>query len=169
MIIKAGFGGGCHWCTEAVFASLKGVISVEQGWIASDGENTSFSEAVLIVFDSEAISFHDLIAVHVYTHSATSEHSMRGKYRSAVYTLSDIDAAEAFTALQALQQEFVKPLITAILPFNEFKINREDSLNYYYADPEKPFCRTYINPKLELILKQFGNLAEKEKIAENLS
>jgi peptide-methionine (S)-S-oxide reductase len=48
MVSKIGFGGSCHWCTEAIFLSLKGVTAVKQGWIASDGQNSTFSEAVIV-------------------------------------------------------------------------------------------------------------------------
>ena len=86
MIIDSiGLGGGCHWCTEAVFLNLKGVVRVEQGWISASGA-VEFSEAVLVHFNPEKISIKDLIAVHLHTHKSTSSHSMRSKYRSAVYT-----------------------------------------------------------------------------------
>ncbi len=82
---KIGFGGGCHWCTEAVFQSLKGVEKVEQGWIASEGEASTLSEAVIVHFDTSQISLVLLIEIHLLTHESTSEHSMRKKYRSAIY------------------------------------------------------------------------------------
>jgi peptide-methionine (S)-S-oxide reductase len=164
MIKKAGFGGGCHWCTEAVFAALKGVVSVGQGWISPAGENDAFSEGVVVEFDSDKIGFDVLIAIHLYTHSATSQHSMRGKYRSAVYTFSNEDSAAAQAAISALQHYFDKPLITKVLPFGDFKINRDESLNYYFSDPERPFCETYINPKLQLILQQFSGVADESKL-----
>ena len=163
-IKKAGFGGGCHWCTEAVFASLKGVLSVAQGWIASNGENNSFSEGVVIEYDTQVISLQTLIAVHLYTHSATSLHSMRGKYRSAVYTFNDEDAVAANTAIAELQSEFEDTIITKVLPFGEFTLNKEEQLNYYYSDTERPFCETYINPKLRLILNQFTDAADENKL-----
>ena len=164
MIRKAGFGGGCHWCTEAVFSALKDVEHVQQGWIASDGENDAFSEAVIVLFDDSLISLETLIAVHLYTHSSTSQHSMRGKYRSAVYTFSNDDVAEIKKALEKLQCEFDKPIVTIVLPFTDFKLNREDSLNYYFSDPERPFCETYINPKLKLILEKFSAVADTDKL-----
>jgi peptide-methionine (S)-S-oxide reductase len=79
MIKKAGFGGGCHWCTEAVFSSLKGVLRVDQGWIASAGENSALSEGVVVEYDDEKINLQILIQIHIYTHSATSVHSLRSR------------------------------------------------------------------------------------------
>lgn len=73
---KIAFGGGCHWCTEAIFKSLKGVHSVDQGFVASDGTNKTFSEAVVIHFDQSVITLKDLTAIHLHTHNSTSNHSM---------------------------------------------------------------------------------------------
>lgn len=82
---KVGLGGSCHWCTEAMFQALKGVHLVEQGWIASCAPHTAFSEAVVVHFNEAIISLEDLVRVHLHTHSCTANHSMRAKYRSAVY------------------------------------------------------------------------------------
>lgn len=76
---KIGLGGSCHWCTEAIFQSLIGVLKVEQGWISSEKGNTSFSEAVIVYFDDSIMSLNTLIEIHLYTHSCTSNHSMREK------------------------------------------------------------------------------------------
>ena len=64
-LIKIGLGGGCHWCTEAVFQSLKGVARVQQGWIASEGENTAFSEAIIVKYDPKTIDLKTLVAIHL--------------------------------------------------------------------------------------------------------
>lgn len=164
MVKKVGFGGGCHWCTEAVFKALKGVISVEQGWIASNGENETFSEGVIVTFNPGRIGFEVLISIHLHTHSATSTHSMRGKYRSAVYAFTDEDAAIAVKIIETLQQHFEAKIITKILAFKDFKINNPESLNYYFNDPQKPFCETYINPKLKMLLSNFTAVVDLEKI-----
>jgi peptide-methionine (S)-S-oxide reductase len=71
---KIGFGGGCHWCTEAIFQSLKGVENVDQGWISSVGEYSSLSEAVVAHFDSNLINLITLVSIHLHTHSCTSLH-----------------------------------------------------------------------------------------------
>ena len=139
---KIGFGGSCHWCTEAIFRTLNGVISVEQGWISSDAENAAPSEAVIVHFDSAVIILGTLVAVHLHTHSCTAGHSMRDKYRSAVYAFNENQAAAAQTAINALQTEFEQAIITKVLSFQTFRLNDETYLDYYYKDPSKPFCKT---------------------------
>ncbi|NAS32575.1 peptide methionine sulfoxide reductase [Flavobacteriaceae bacterium R38] len=154
-LTKIGLGGGCHWCTEAVFLSLKGVKNVQQGWIASKKPHESFSEAVIVEFDISEISLKDLIAIHLHTHQSTSNHSMRKKYRSAVYYFSLEDEKLIKMILNDLQNDFDVELITKALPFSAFKSSLEEHLNYYYKNPEKPFCKTYINPKLSFLLKNY--------------
>ena len=152
---RAGFGGSCHWCTEAIFQSLKGVTEVEQGWIASNSDANNYSEAVIVNFDPEMISLNTLIAVHLHTHSCTANHSMRSKYRSAVYTFDEEQAAAARKAIEALQVEFEQPIITRVLPFKAFKLNKQEYLNYYYSNPDKPFCENIVSPKLKLLMDRF--------------
>lgn len=164
MIKEAGFGGGCHWCTEAVFSSLQGIESVKQGWIASDGENTAFSEGVLVRYDDAIIPLRTLISIHLFTHASTSLHSMRDKYRSAVYTFNDEDRVSAQHSLHELQSDFEAPLVTSVLSFAAFKQSREELLNYYYNNSQKPFCELYINPKLKLIMERFTTVANYNKL-----
>lgn len=165
MVKKAGFGGGCHWCTEAVFSSLKGITSVHQGWIASDGNNASFSEGVIVEYDTEVISLDVLIAIHLHTHSSTSPHSMREKYRSAIYTFDDYDVLLATDAIKTLQPDFNQPIVTKVLPYRAFTKSRDELLDYYFNDPQKPFCELYINPKLRLIMERFSNIANDDKLS----
>ena len=153
-----GFGGGCHWCTEAVFLSLKGVQQVEQGWIASEPPCDAFSEAVIVTYDPAIITLADLIAIHLHTHAATSNHSMRHKYRSAVYWFDAAEEPLIKEIIGGLQSHFSDPIITQVLPFGNFKVSSPEYRNYYYANPEKPFCTLYIHPKLELLKKKFALL-----------
>ena len=154
-IKKIGLGGGCHWCTEAVFSSVIGVTKVEQGWIASTHSDSPFSEAVLIHFDSQKIDLITLLNIHLHTHSSRSEHSMRYKYRSAIYTFDIAQTNQAHKALSQLQSQFKRPLITIVLPYGAFKINVEKYHNYYYQNPDRPFCQNYISGKIDLLIKQF--------------
>ncbi|MGO2359426.1 peptide-methionine (S)-S-oxide reductase [Mesonia sp.] len=154
---KIALGGGCHWCTEAVFQSLKGVENVEQGFVASEGEHTRFSEAVIVHFYPREISLSQLIEVHLMTHKSSSSHRMRYKYRSAIYTFSDLQKEEASHHLNFYKRQNPK-IITQVLPFKEFEASREEIQNYYLKDPQKPFCERYISPKLKSLEKNFKNL-----------
>lgn len=164
MVEKIGFGGGCHWCTEAVFQILNGVQKVEQGWIASTGENSSFSEAVIVHFDSLTISLENLTAIHLHTHSCTSMHPMRNKYRSAIYTFSESQPAKLKIIIENLQTDFEQPIITQILPFVDFRLNKESQLNYYQKNSDNPFCTTYIHPKFRMMMEKFSKQIDEEKL-----
>ena len=167
-IKRIGFGGGCHWCTEAVFSSLKDVVQVEQGFINSR-EEPAFSEAVIVHYDSQVISLKDLVEIHLYTHKSTSDHSMRTKYRSAVYALDSDDFEESTQLLNEFQKDFENKLITTAHHFDSFNPSLEQFHDYYYTDSEKPFCTTYIAPKLSLLLKKYGKLTDTGKVKASIS
>ena len=152
---KIGFGGGCHWCTEAIFQSIAGVEKVEQGYIVSEGDASEFSEAVIVHYPSKKAFLERLIRIHLLTHNATSNHSFRSKYRSAIYCFSAQDAAEAKEILDKLQQKSSEEIVTQVLPFRSFKASREDIQNYYKKHPKAPFCKRYIEPKLEVVRAVF--------------
>ena len=161
---RIGLGGGCHWCTEAVFQSLKGVYKVEQGFIAPKNDGNSFSEAVIVHYDKNRIGLEDLIEIHLHTHKSTSAHSMRDKYRSAVYAFDGQSLVAAQNALKELQKEFGEQLVTKVLLFEKFKPSDAQFHNYYFKNPEKPFCETYISPKLKLLLQKFSERVNREKV-----
>ena len=163
-IEKIGLGGSCHWCTEAIFQSLMGVMNVSQGWIKPDDGLAEFSEAVVVAFDPTLISLENLIAIHLHTHSSTAEHTMRSKYRSLVYTFSQDQVTSAKLAIEQLQADFDNPIITRVVPLGSFRLNSEKYLNYYYNGPKKPFCKTYIDPKLKILLNQFSNHVDTDKL-----
>lgn len=158
------FGGGCHWCTEAVFQSLIGVTDVAQGWVKSTDENDTFSEAVIVQFDENTIPLKVLIEIHLRTHKSTVQHSMRKKYRSAIYYYDQSQQKEVSEILQTLQADFEDNIITKVLPFVAFKASRSAITNYYYSNPQKPFCEQFINPKLKLLLNAFSEFAAKDKL-----
>ena len=152
---KIALGGGCHWCTEAVFQFLKGVEKVEQGFVTSSGEHNNFSEAIIVHFDGAVISLRDLIEIHLLTHRSTSDHSMRDKYRSAVYSFTAGQYSKAKRIIEALQPDFQNGLITKVYPFASFKPSEKQFRDYYLKNPEKPFCERYIHPKLKALSKKF--------------
>ena len=146
-----GFGGGCHWCTEAIFQSIPEVHRVKQGWIKSDAPYEQFSEAVLVYFNAEEISLERLIHIRVKTHSVTSSHFKRNKYRSAVYAFGESQMKKCSEILNQMQKKYDQQIFTKVLFFRKFKLNQENYLNYYYDNPDKPFCQTYIAPKLKIL------------------
>ncbi len=160
-MVKIGFGGSCHWCTEAIFQSLRGVTEVLQGWVATSEHD--FSEAVLVSFDEAVITLETLAEIHLATHSCTSEHSMRKKYRSAVYVFDEAQANAARKAIRNLQDDYAEPIITRVLPMQQFKLNQPEYLNYYYRDPKKPFCEQIVRPKLQVLLERFGKSVDPAK------
>jgi peptide-methionine (S)-S-oxide reductase len=152
---KIGFGGGCHWCTEAVFMALIGVAKVEQGFIAPEGGIDNLSEAVIVHYNAEVIELKDLVAIHLDTHQSTQIHSMRHKYRSAVYYFMKEDEEFLQLIMTEFQKELSIPIITSILPFGQFKSSEEKFHNYYFSDIEKPFCKTHISPKIQLLKEKY--------------
>jgi len=155
-LLKIGFGGGCHWCTEAVFMSLKGVKKVEQGFISPNDNLNGFSEAVIVYFDEKQIGLKDLIEIHLHTHKSSKNHSKRNKYRSAIYFFDGNDEVPITKLMGELQKDFTEPLITGVVPFGQFKSSEDRFHNYYFNDIDKPFCKTHISPKINLLKEKFS-------------
>lgn len=151
-----GLGGGCHWCTEAVFQALRGIGRVEQGFISAAPPHDSFSEAVRLRFDPGIIPLSVLLRAHLLTHASTSDHKLRGKYRSAVYVCDAPQGAAAAQALARLQAGFDKPLVTRVLALERFRPSDARFVNYRQRHADGPFCASYIDPKLALLGREFA-------------
>ncbi|MGJ8745344.1 peptide-methionine (S)-S-oxide reductase [Polaribacter sp.] len=168
-LTKIAFGGGCHWCTEAVFQSLIGVEKVAQGWVSSTAKNKPFSEAVIVYFNMEKIDLKTLIEIHLVTHKSTSNHAMRTKYRSAIYYFSHQQKIEILQIVTKLQKSFKEKIITKTLEFKDFKPSTAAFQNYYQSNPDKPFCKNYINPKLKFLVQQFSKSIDSSKVPHLIS
>lgn len=158
MLEQIGMGGGCHWCTEAVFNSLIGTEDIKQGFISSEPPNDAYSEAVLVQFDPKIIPLSALIEVHLRTHSSMSNHKMRVKYRSAIYVVDYKQIAPVQNMLEELQNQFDKPLVTEVLQFKTFKASLPKFQNYHQKNSEGQFCQTYIDPKLSMLRKKYSSI-----------
>lgn len=150
-----GLGGGCHWCTEAVVKALRGVLSVDQGFIASVPPDDAFSEAVRVTFDEAELPLGVLLEVHARTHASQSQHSMRDRYRSAVYARDRVMASRCRRRLAGLTPLFERPLIISVLPLVAFEASPERFRDYYERRPDAPFCTRHIAPKLRLLQRRF--------------
>lgn len=161
-MITVGFGGGCHWCTEAVFQSLKGVIEVRQGFIRSDPPDHVFAEAVEVDFDPSEITLESLISAHLATHASTSEHKLRNKYRSAVYVFGGEQKSQAEGVLLKLECQTGATYVTRVVPARGFKPSDARYQNYYASNPERPFCQVYIEPKFAKLRENYRDLVKGE-------
>ncbi|WP_293920486.1 peptide-methionine (S)-S-oxide reductase [Sphingobium sp. UBA5915] len=158
-MMKVGLGGGCHWCTEGVFQALRGVARVDQGFLQSEPPADTWAEGVVVAFDPSAISLGTLAEVHLRTHSSSRARSPRGKYRSAIYIFEPGQRSEAEQAVRRFAAQAAKDIHTQVMPFVGFRPSDERYLNYYRTDPSRPFCRRYIDPKLDLIRREYADIA----------
>ena len=134
---------------------------MEQGWIASAPPHTAPSEAVIVHYDPTMITARQLIEVHLETHASGAEHALRSKYRSAVYFFS-AEAREDYDAIiGALGEE--TDVVTMVLPYVSFTPSLARHQDYFRRDPERPFCRRYITPKLTVLQKSHPDLFFSEK------
>ena len=168
------FGGGCFWCTEAVFDELRGVISVVSGYAGGSTKNptyeqvcsggTGHAEVIRIEFDPTQISFRDLMTVFFATHDPTSlnrqGNDVGTQYRSAIFYANEEQKREAEAFIKELNdsQAFGKPVVTTLEPLGEFYEAEDYHQKYYANNPYQPYCQYLIPPKLNKLHKQFSAL-----------
>jgi peptide-methionine (S)-S-oxide reductase len=168
------FGGGCFWCTEAVFDELRGVISVVSGYAGGVVKNptyeqvcggrTGHAEVIRIEFDPDQIDFRDLLTVFFATHDPTTlnrqGNDVGTQYRSAIFYADDEQKHEAESFIKALEGAgtFSKPIVTTLEPLADFYDAEGYHQNYYANNPYQPYCQVMIPPKLNKLHKQFAEL-----------
>lgn len=168
------FGGGCFWCTEAVFKMLKGVSLVLPGYSGGatknptyeqvSSGNTGHAECTKVVFNPSEIAYRDLLTVFFGSHDPTTLNRQGAdvgtQYRSVIfYTNEDQKkVAEEFIKQINESSQFGKPVVTELLPLNEFYEAENYHKDYYERNKDAPYCEIVINPKLEKVVKEFGEL-----------
>jgi methionine-S-sulfoxide reductase len=159
----ATFGGGCFWCTEAVFQQLRGVNSVVSGYTGGHTDSptykdicsgrTGHAEVIQIGFDPTEISYADLVAIHLATHDPTTPNRQGAdvgtQYRSAIYTHSPEQAELANRVLDELAPAFSEPITTEVGPLGPFYPAEAYHQNYYNTNPGAGYCQAVISPKLQ--------------------
>lgn len=165
----ATFGGGCFWCTEALFQQLKGVSHVESGYTGGTLEDPSYpaickgttghAEVIQVSFDPDIISYQDLLRIHLATHNPTTINQQgadRGtQYRSAIFPHDEAQQASAKAVIAEMQQEYDTPIVTTIEPFEVFYKAEIEHQNYYNNHAEARYCQIVIAPKLRRLQKLF--------------
>ena len=159
------FGGGCFWCTEAIFASTKGVISVLPGYSGGKvanpsyeqvcGGNTGHVECAKIEFDPNIISYQNLLKVFFETHNPTQVNGqgndIGSQYQSTIFYSNDQqrEVAEQFITKLDKQKVFDKRIATEIRPLEVFYPAEDYHQKYYESHKDAPYCQLVIEPKLE--------------------
>jgi|SRR3989338_3564704 len=178
------FGGGCFWCTEAIFKMLKGVISVDPGYAGGSTNNPTYSEVssgktghaevIKIEYDPSIISLNDLLTVFFSTHDPRLRQGYGGQattpnrqgndigeqYRSIIlYTNEEQkETSEKFTEEINKSSEKGYPIVTEVKELNKFYFAEQYHKDYYENNKNQNYCQVIINPKLAKVQEKFAKL-----------
>ncbi len=166
----ATFGGGCFWCTEAVFQRIDGVKSVASGYAGGKRDNPTYeevctgqsghAEVIQIEFDPKKTAFTDLLEVFWLAHDPTTlnrQGNDRGtQYRSVIFYHDEKQKQAAEAAKKAAAPQFKDPIVTEISPLPKFFKAEGYHQNYYNLNPNKGYCTVVIKPKLDKVLQKLS-------------
>ena len=168
----ATFGGGCFWCTEAVFKDLRGVESVQSGYAGGHVENptyeqvcttrTGHAEVVQITYDLQVISFQDLLEVFFTTHDPTTKdrqgNDVGPQYRSVIFYHDDEQQRVAREVIRSFDERRVWdcPIVTELAPAPKFYPAEAYHDDYFARNPRQPYCQAIIAPKVTKLRKHFA-------------
>jgi len=164
----ATFGGGCFWCTEAVFQMVPGVKSVASGYAGGTKENptykkvctgnTGHAEVIQVEFDPGKVSFEKLLATFWEAHDPTTlnrqGHDSGTQYRSIILYASEAQKAAAEKSKAAAQKQFSELIVTEIVPLKKFYKAEDYHQDYYRLNGHAPYCQMVIRPKVEKFEKK---------------
>ncbi len=174
----ATFGGGCFWCTEAMFKQLIGVEKVVSGYSGGTAETATYeqvcskttghAEVIQLEFDADKISYAELLEVFFSTHDPTTlnrqGNDVGPQYRSAIFYHNEEQKIAAEKAKQELApQIWDEPIVTEISPLDGFWSAEAYHHNYYNNTGDRnPYCTFVITPKVSKFRKKFANRLKKE-------
>jgi len=173
-LAKATFAGGCFWCTEAVYAQLKGVQSVTSGYTSGTVLNptyeqvcsglTGHAEGVEIVYDPDRVPYEKLLEVFFSTHDPTTKNrqgiDVGTQYRSGVFYHDDQQKKTAEMVIQKLDGSGVFParIVTEVTAATVFYPAEKYHQDYFANNPRQPYCQAVVSPKVEKVRKVFKEL-----------
>jgi peptide-methionine (S)-S-oxide reductase len=177
----ATLGAGCFWCVEAVFQQLDGVLKVTSGYSGGTVANPTYEqvcekktghvEVAQIIFDPSKISYDELLEVFWKTHDPTTPDQQgndRGpQYRSVVFyhNKQQKQVAEKYKTELNKEQVYPGPVITGIEPLKNFYVAENEHQNYFNSNPDQPYCRYVIQPKVEKFQKIFKDRLKKKDLS----
>ena len=168
----ATLAGGCFWCLEAVFDQLKGVESVESGYMGGKTPNPSYeevcsgrsghAEVVRVTFDPAVLTYRDLLTVFFTIHDPTTRdrqgNDVGSQYRSAIFHHDEEQKRTAESVVAALEQKrlFPAPIVTEIVPASQFHMAEDYHQEYFErVGRGNPYCSAVIEPKVAKFRKSF--------------
>lgn len=173
----ATLSAGCFWCLEAQFQLLDGVVRVESGFSGGTVKNPTYKEVCTgatghaevcnIYFDSEEISYKELLSAFWQCHDPTQLNrqgeDIGTQYRSVIFYHDGKQRQLAEEYKRKLNEEkvFTRPVVTEITPFTAFYKAEEEQQNYYNENGEQPYCRFVVKPKVEKFRKVFKDKLKK--------
>lgn len=174
---KATLAGGCFWCLEAVFDELKGVIAVESGYAGGHVANPSYqavctgmtghAEVVQVTFDPSALDYADLLRVFFTIHDPTTLNRQGAdvgtQYRSAIFTHDEEQRAAAEAVIREISESrlWPNPIVTEVEPLDKFYVAEDYHQEYFAHNPNQPYCRVVIEPKVAKFRKHFVDRLKK--------
>ncbi|WP_321374512.1 peptide-methionine (S)-S-oxide reductase MsrA [uncultured Draconibacterium sp.] len=174
---KATLGGGCFWCTEAIYLELKGVVDVKPGYSGGHVKNptykqvcdgtTGHAEVVQITFDPEVVNFSEILEVFFMTHDPTTlnrqGNDVGPQYRSAIFYHNEKqkEVAERVIDLFEKEEVYSKPIVTEVTGFDKFYVAEDYHINYYARNKTQGYCQFVVAPKLEKFKKIFKDQLKK--------
>lgn len=173
-VATATFGGGCFWCTEAVFKDVRGVTKVTSGYAGGSVPNPSYehvcdgstghAEVIQVEYDPSVVTYEQLLEIFFLTHDPTSMNRQGNdvgtQYRSVVFFTNDTEKQTAESVKARLDGEHIydKPIVTEIVPFTNFYPAEDYHQNYFEKNPDQPYCQAVINPKVGKFRQRFAPL-----------
>lgn len=168
----ATLGGGCFWCVEPIFDSLRGVVSVTPGYAGGHVANPSYqqvctgrtghAEVAQIVFDPQQLSYSDLLHVFFSVHNPTTLNQQGAdvgeQYRSVILPHDDEQRRVAQEVIREITDEqlYDRPIVTTIEPYTVFYPAEDYHRNYFRNHPEAPYCMMVIAPKVAKFRKKYA-------------
>ncbi len=164
------FGGGCFWCTEAVFKLFKGVTSTMPGYAGGHVQNptyeqvctetTGHAEVLKIEYDSAVIPFDTLLEVFFTMHDPTTPNRQGAdsgsQYRSIILYSTPEQKSESEAYIKKIQKDFDNPIVTEIKKLDKFYPAEKYHKDYYDNNRFQPYCAIVIGPKIAKVKKKFG-------------
>jgi peptide-methionine (S)-S-oxide reductase len=167
----ATLAGGCFWCLEAVYDRMKGVESVQSGYMGGSsanptyeqvcGGNSGHAEVVRVTYDPAIVSFRDLLEVFFVIHDPTTLNRQGNdagtQYRSAIFYHTPQQKAEAEEVIARLtaQKVWSDAIVTELAPASAFYGAESYHQNYYSRNPGQPYCQYVVAPKVQKFRKAF--------------